>query len=165
MFSSASIIAVVFKILNLLVLLGVVAYIFKKYLLTSIKAAMAERIAQHTLLQEESDALKGAVRELDRVIEQEVAACEHLKKQVVAWRIRVEQELDKQQEYQQEQAARVAALWREKSENVQKEILEHKIVPHAIEAARNEFKEIFTQQTAGTQFIKDALDQLEKSEK
>lgn len=165
MFSDISVIAIVFRFLNLFALLAVIAYVFKKYLLDSIKAMRAERIAQRTLLQEESDALKGAVRELDKVIEQEAAACEHLKKQVMAWRTRVERELEKQEAHKHEQAEKVAAMWREKSDNVHKEILEHKIVPHAVEQAREELERTFANQATGTQFVKEVVDQLHKSRK
>ncbi|HRN78567.1 MAG TPA: hypothetical protein PLU71_04960 [Candidatus Dependentiae bacterium] len=163
MFPSSYVIAIVFRIINFIVFGVVLVYLFKKYLLDSILQMMAQKDAEKKMLHEEADALQETVKELDSMIEREARECEELKRRVIEWRKRVEQELDEQRVSRQEQAEQIRQTMATKAQHLYQQNLERAALPSALEQAREQLHEKFSEKPAGVQYIKSVVDHMKST--
>lgn len=86
MFINQSFVAIVFKLINFFALIGIVGFVFKKYLKADMLAAIEKKKTDHEGLLTQQTTLENKQRNLDALIKQETAHCQELKARIDEWK-------------------------------------------------------------------------------
>ena len=86
MFTNQVIIAVVFRLINFAIVIGVATYLFRKYGSPVVDTMMAQKDAEKELLLSQQLLLEQKQAELDALIRQDIILCESLKLKINEWR-------------------------------------------------------------------------------
>lgn len=92
MFINQVVVAVIFRLINFGVVIGLAVYFFRKYALPLFYTMIAQKDAEKELLLSQQLLLEQKQAELDSLIEQDVFVCESFKLKVDEWRSFVEKE-------------------------------------------------------------------------
>lgn len=86
MFINENYVALTFKLINFAILIGLVAFVFKKYAKKEILFLMNEEEAQHNALLVEQRNLELQQSNLDHIVKEEHSICEQFKITVEKWK-------------------------------------------------------------------------------
>src|SRR5579871_6120569 len=86
MFINENSVAIAFKLINFMALVGLVLFVFKKYAKKDILSLMDQEEAQHNALLVEQKNLEMQQYDLDRIIKKENLACEQFKATIDEWK-------------------------------------------------------------------------------
>src|SRR5579872_5656644 len=133
-------VAALFELINCGVIIGLLTYIFKKYLLGIIYAQMRAQNKYIDDLQESFHMLTRNYQLLDREIEYERQVQYELKEKVMRWRAKVEQLHEQLMHERDERKKIVAEHMIEQNKQVKKYMIYDRVLPRAIEDARAELE-------------------------
>jgi len=148
---------VVFKLLNFIVLAGLLFYIAYVHLLPVIKKQLAKYVAYIEGLRRSHRALKKDARLLKKEMEDDEQQLERLKERVKQWQQNVHEQRNA---LIRERDARKKALLKQFEEHKEQIALYRtykQLVPEAIEEARQELKKKFTKDAAQKSYIKKLM--------
>lgn len=152
-----------FRVINLLVLIALGVYLFKKYFLSSVEDAIAETEAFESGLRQQEGALENRLDELEVEKNMLEAHCSLLKSKIDRWRERFDEVL---QERKQEKFAlqkKISAQRNKQENNVIHAKLLKKIVPSAVQQAKAEFISRYSQEKTGSDYVRNLITTLRKS--
>ena len=92
MFINQVVIAVIFRLINFGIVIGLATYLFRKYGLPIIYDLMAQKDSEKELLLSQQLLLEQKQAELDVLIRQDIILCESLKLKINEWRDAAEKE-------------------------------------------------------------------------
>jgi len=142
-----------FKILNFFVLIGLGAYLFKKYALQKITIGIARKESFIRGLFDRQQELEQQQYELDQIIAKEEYFCLVLKKKIDSWKHQVEKKRKKEQEEQEKYTQIVYTRLKERMKMVVVGQVKEKALQIAVDRARIELKQKFAQEKNSGQFL------------
>lgn len=157
MIFSGPTIVITFRFINLGVIIGLILFVFKKYMLSSIKAKMYAQKALFASLQKSFHMLTRKYQLLDREINQEQQLQFELKEKIMRWRARVEEEHDQLVAQRAERNQLLAAQMKEQVKRVQEQILFKKLLPDVIEQAHKQLEQQFANEKEQEKYITSTL--------
>ncbi len=99
MFINQDIVAIAFRIINFLLLIGLACWVFKKYLKESLLFLIAHKKASDNCLLSQQASLEKQQAELDALLKKELQVCKELKLKIDEWKkvVILERETQEQQ--------------------------------------------------------------------
>ena len=158
-----SVVTILFRLLNFAALVGLFAFIFKKYFKKEIEESIEhdhlEEINQQTRKRE----IEQRGSELSEEITKQQKLCEHLAARTNQWKVAFEKEV--KQKKQEQHVLRNLA--KERAEQQAKTIVYERtvqsVLPKALDKARNKLKESFAASEHGREFVKGIIVHMKKS--
>lgn len=146
-------VAAVFELINCGVLIGLMVYICKNYLLDSIRAQMAAQVKFISSLKESFHTLTRNYQLLDREIEHERQIQYELKEKVMRWRAQVEQLHEQLQHERDERKKIVAAQAKDQIKQIKRHMIYQEVLPRALDDARADLEKKFSDPEAQKAYL------------
>lgn len=146
-------VAAVFELINCGVIVGLMVYVYKKYLLDSIRAQMNAQVKFISGLKESFHMLTRNYQLLDREIEHERQVQYELKEKVMRWRGQVEQLREQLRHEQDERKKIVAAQAKDQIKQVKRHMIYEEVLPRALSDARAELEKKFSDPEAQKAYL------------
>jgi len=86
MFINQNIVAVIFKLINFFTLIGLVLFLFKKYVKADVLFAIEQKKADHEALLRQQISLENQQRNLDEQVQSESIQCQDFKSKIDEWK-------------------------------------------------------------------------------
>jgi len=99
MFINPDVVAIAFRIINFLLLIGLASFIFKKYLKDSLLLLIAQKKSEYNCLLTQQTTLEKQQSELDALLKKELQVCKELRVKIDEWKkiVILEREAKEQQ--------------------------------------------------------------------
>jgi hypothetical protein len=97
MFINQSLVAIIFKFINFFALMGIAAFVFKKYLKADMLTTIEQKKTDHENLLTQQKKLERKQHDLDTLIKQETVRCQEFKAHIDEWKKVTMLEQDKQE--------------------------------------------------------------------
>lgn len=162
MFLDESGVAVLFRLINLSVFIFFVAYIFKKYLLDTIKKRITDEKQTIIDLHHKADTLVSEINSLERAIHQDERTCRELKARVVEWRAQAERVSQERAERKQAQLKTLADHVHTQVEHLQRTRAYESILPTVIDRTHKKLQATFENEAAAHAFISQLITFMQK---
>lgn len=150
-------VAALFELINCAVLIGLIAFLFKKYLLGSIRAQMSAQVEFIGSLRESFHMLTRNYQLLDREIEHERQVQYELKEKVMRWRAQVEQLHEQVQHERDERKNMAASQAKDQIKQVKRHMIYQEVLPRALDDARAELEKKFSDPQAQKEYLAHAV--------
>lgn len=139
----AEAISIFFRLLNFAVLFALLGYLFKQYVLPTLKADMqAQQAVQHALEQE-----RDVLAERQTIVDKEIGAQEHVRDQLLqkiqVWQAHFNEEAHKRSIEKELLQVRLATRMQEQRNHYALEQMQRKIIPSALKNAREQLNKDF----------------------
>ncbi len=151
-----------FKLLNFVVLFGLILYVVKVYLMPDLRAQMAKYIAYIAGLRSSHRALKKDERILQKAISDDEKQQEQLKENVKRWQSVVSEQREHLLREREERKDALLKRFEDHKEQISLYRTYKQVAPEAIEQARKELKKHFAQAATQQQFIKKIIVDMRK---
>lgn len=157
-----TIISYLFRIVNFIVFIGLMYYLFKKYLLGSIEDSMSEQEAYENGLKQQAGSFESRLHELKVEKESLKNHCALLTSKVTRWEQHFNLELEKR-EQEKEQLLLAINKNREKQNAFlsQHKLLEQTL-PTALAQAQKSFEALFSDEKEQTQYLRSLIAKMSK---
>jgi len=155
-------VAAVFELINCGVIIGLITYVFKKYLLGIIYDQMRAQSKYIDSLKESFHMLTRNYQLLDREIEYERQVQYELKEKVMRWRANVEQLHEQRMRERDERKKIVAEQAIEQNKQVQKYMIYDQVLPRAIQDARAALEKQCADPEVQKKYLSHSLNMLRK---
>ena len=129
MFSNTVLIAGLFRFINFFILIGLVAYFFKKYLLGQIIQAIEEKNARHKALETEQLKSHHTAQVLEQQFKNQQEQYEHLLQRVASWEQATQQDRLKQLEQKKKEKKCLMRLLKKKHKHLKNDDFIKKLCP------------------------------------
>ena len=154
------IVSIVFRIINLLILVAIGAYIFQRHMFKQLKERYADYKQQLRFLRTRTRSLEKEKDELATLIEQDSALCQQLKKRVAVWQRTVKEEAAMQAD---EHAAYIAAI--KKRSAIQEEqltlnVARKTVMPTVIQKLQSDMAKTFADGATQQRYLKKIVGRL-----
>ncbi|TET33958.1 hypothetical protein E3J61_03505 [Candidatus Dependentiae bacterium] len=143
-----------FKLLNFVVLFGLILYVVKVYLMPDLRAQMAKYIAYLAGLRSSHRALKKDERKLQEAIRDDTKQQEQLKENVKRWQSVVNEQREDLLREREDRKGVLLKRFEEYKGQIALYRTYKQVAPEAIEQARRELEKRFAQDAAQRKFIK-----------
>lgn len=163
MLITGSVVAFVFRLINLAALIAVLVYLVRKYGLPELNKALAEQEQAVTDIKQQTQDLHTHAHKLDADLSAQEQLANELIRKVHAWKTQFEaQTVQHEQERERliESAHQKAAI---QQQTIRQLHLQNKVLPVAIEHAQKTLEQQFSSDQAGKQYIKSVINALERS--
>ena len=151
-----------FKLLNFVVLFGLILYVVKVYLMPDLRAQMAKYIAYIAGLRSSHRVLKKDERILQKAISDDEKQQEQLKENVKRWQSVVSEQREHLLREREERKDALLKRFEDHKEQISLYRTYKQVAPEAIEQARKELKKHFAQAATQQQFIKKIIVDMRK---
>ncbi len=155
-------IVILFKLLNFVVLAGLIMYVVMVYLLPDLRSQMKKYISYIAGLRSSHRTLQKDERILHKAMSEDGKEQEQLKKNVMRWRARIQEERDALLCEREDRKDALLKRFEEHKEHIALYRTYKKVVPEAIEQARQELLKRFARDAIQQQFIKKIMLDLRK---
>lgn len=155
-------ITVLFKFLNFVLLLGLMLYGVKVYLLPGLKEQLTKYRAYLEGLRRSHRALQKDANVLKKGMSEDEEQQERLKKQVKQWRTVVQEQRDDLVREREERKEALLKRFKENKEQISLYRTYKQVVPEAIEQSRKELTKQFAHNAQQERFIKKIMIDLRK---
>ncbi len=146
-----------FKLLNFVVLFGLILYVVKVYLMPDLRAKMAKYIAYIGGLRSSHRALKKDERMLQKAMSDDEKLQEQLKENVKRWQSVVNEQRENLLREREERKDTLFKRFEDHKEQIALYRTYRQVAPEAIEQARGELEKLFAQDAAQRKFIKKIM--------
>lgn len=154
---------ILFRLLNFAALMGLFAFIFKKYMYhdieESIKHDQLEEININTRISE----IDHRGSELSEEIIKQEKLCKHLVTRADQWNSAFEKEVKEKQNEQQALHKKIVVRAELQAQTIANERMIHAVLPKAIETARNKLTQSFASETKSNEFVQGIIAHMKKS--
>jgi hypothetical protein len=157
MISTEQIVIIVFRLINLGVVIGLLGYIFKKYVLSTIKNHIAEKNAYVRGLQEQYRSLLYQQEQGLVVAREEALVCEQLKQQVTRWKQVVEKEQQVRSEEKEERKRMFEEHRAHKEQQIALLYVKKQAIPRIIQNVEKELQQRFADEKVGRQYVQTII--------
>jgi F0F1-type ATP synthase membrane subunit b/b' len=162
MLNSETIISIFFKILNFGVLIGLGVYIFKRYFVQNINDQIDAKQNMIAQLQGNNQALKQEEHDIAHAAEQQHQLSEQLVQKIALWRAAHTHEMArKKAEYEEIYKNRIKKIAKQE-EIYALDVVQKKVVPSAIEQAREMLQQHSMSLDVQQRYTTDILDYIER---
>lgn len=163
MFDNTSIIDLLFRFINFGILIALGVYGFKRYALTQIRQAIAEKDAQKDHLHQAQTKAQRALETINHALRNQQIENEYLLSRVTAWELAIEKEREekKQQAVVQEKLLREQAT--QKAHALERMRLYQEVIPAARAKAHQELEKYFTTEHHQQEFLQNVIMTLEET--
>lgn len=151
-----------FKLLNFVVLLGVIFYVFRKYLLPGLKKELADYVAYLDGLRRSLQMLQNDVYVTQKAIESDIVTQEQLKEYVKRWHAAVAEQRAVLIREREERKGALIKRYEEHKEQIAFYGSYKRLVPEVIEQVRADLIKLFTNETKQQRFITTMMRDLPK---
>jgi septal ring factor EnvC (AmiA/AmiB activator) len=142
-----------FQLINLSVFIFFIWYVFKKYVVETIRKQIADKHRAMVDLQDKASALVKDIQVISQAIQHDVQICHDLKTRVVKWRARVEQ-IEKERDIEkQEQKQVLVEHARIQSIYLQGKNAYERILPLVIDQTHTKLEQKFEDDALAETFI------------
>ena len=86
MFINQDIVAIVFRIINFILIIGIASFVFKKYLKDNLLFLIAQKITKHNCLLTQQTTLEKQQSDLDALLKKELLMCKEFKLKIDEWK-------------------------------------------------------------------------------
>lgn len=153
MFINQVIIAVVFRLINFGIVVGLATYLFRKYGLSIVDAMMAQKDAEKELLLSQQLLLEQKQAELDNLINQDVLLRESLKLKVNEWKDVAEKERIVREKYLLKRNEMLAIKRRKKAELLAQVHLQKTVATAVLVDLQKSLTDRFEKDEAGQAYL------------
>lgn len=157
MYDINSLVAILFRIINFSVFVGIAIYFFKKKVVTSAKEKINEKEVYLKSLQEQDRMLDNQYYQLADQLRKQNEQCHVLLQKIKSWKAADQDVREKKIQQQQYDQARMQS----RAELIQKMINQKKIeryaLQKAVDNAKQELQKKFSKQAVGEAFVHDIL--------
>jgi hypothetical protein len=153
MFTNQIIIAVIFRLINFGIVIGLATYLFKKHGLPLIDTIMAQKDAERELLLSQQLLLEQKQAELDDLIKQDIILCESLKVKINEWRDVVAQEQSAQEKDHLKRSETLATKRRKKSELLARVCLQKTVAASVLADLQRSLTDRFEKDDVGEAYL------------
>ena len=158
-----SIITIIFRILNFAALIGLFAFMFKKYFRKEIETSIEnDRLAEinlHTRIIE----IEHRGSELSEEIIKQEKLCQHLVARTDQWKVAFEKDIKLRQLEQQALRKLMAERAERQAKSIAYERVIQAVLPTALERARTRLAKSFANPADGKEFVQTILNHMKKS--
>ena len=153
-------IANIFKIINLVLIVFVIAYVFKKYVLDTIKAQMLEEILKTHNLEQDIISNKKQVSSIKLEIEKQEKDNKIILKKIKQWADAVSQENKKLELFLDSNLVKAQERVVVQQKNLEEDVVKKRAVPLVIEQLKNIAYNKFNNKTEQEKFSEDVINYL-----
>ncbi|MCK9544057.1 MAG: hypothetical protein M0R03_18715 [Novosphingobium sp.] len=137
----------IFNILNFLLVVGTIIYVFYKYLLKNILKAFQEDKANIQLMLDQDKSLAIFKEKLDKSIEQQDITGKNLTLKIERWQSYIEAEKEKKIDEYNKYYSKVKSRLKIQHNNYQNQIIQDQISPELFDSLEYEFHDYFKDQS------------------
>jgi hypothetical protein len=153
MFINQLIIAVIFRLINFGILIGLAACFFRKYGLPVVDIMIAQKDAEKELLLSRQLLLEQKQAELDSLIKQDVILCESFKRKISQWRDVVAQERSVHEKDRFKRNEILAIKKRKKAELLSQAYLQKTVAASVLAGLQKSLTDRFEKEDAGEAYL------------
>lgn len=146
-------IIVFFKLVNFGIILFLGAYLFKRYVVPSIRAQMQADTHMFASLQKSYHMLMRHYQLLDKEIEDDRYVQADLKQKIMRWRAHLKQKERELEDERVRRTKRLAHLVARQEKEISTQLLYQQILPTAVNQARDQLEKEFAQESAQEQYL------------
>ncbi len=157
MIHGIKIVELVFQLLNFIVIIGLIGFLFKKYILNGIRAQMRAHESVVVSLKKSFHMLTRNYQLLDREIEHERQMQYELKQKVMRWRADVEQLHEQMTHERNERSKELKVQTEQQIKEIQKHMLYQEALPRALKKARIQLAKQFEDEKAQKEYLHHTL--------
>lgn len=158
-----SLVTIIFRILNFAALMGLFAFIFKKYFRKDIEASIENDRLTEINLNTRISEIEHRSSELSESIIKQEKLCQHLVARTSEWKLAFEKDVKLRQQEQQTLHKRSRERAERQAKTIAHERLVQAVLPKALEAARNKLKKSFETSAHSKEFVQGILAHMKKS--
>jgi len=164
MFISQTIIAIVFRLINFFIFIGLAIYAFKKYAMPTISILMAKKRAEKEFLLSQQISFEKKQHELDELIKKETALCESLKIKINEWRRIAERDCQDKAKERIEQAVRVEKKNYKRAELRERARVQEVVLTTVVSDLSESLPHHFQKESVGNEYINSILQFMDERE-
>ena len=154
---SESLVSIIFRTINTLMVAVCVVYIFKKYALVKIKAAMSKKEQELIDLRLKSIKLELEIKKSELRIKQEEESAVRMQDKIIQWREMVDTMHKVRRTHQELLLSSVMAQQAAKRAYLYSTSIRNQVAPRAIGKAQEQLKKHFESSDAAQQYIADIV--------
>jgi type II secretory pathway component PulJ len=155
------IIRIGFRFINFAALLGLIWFLFKKYMLPYIKTQMHAQDSQETQLRAMHTLLKKDMRAVEQAIVRDQEEQEYLKERIVLWKKQVDAKFARLKSHRDLRIVLLQKRLAAQIKQIQQNQLNEHVLPNAIKQARAQLAQQFRQTNSQEQFMKELMRSLQ----
>lgn len=152
-----------FKFINFAAFIGLGVYLFKRYLLPSLKKQLHEKKVLLQNLENQKQGIKYQLNNLDQAIEQQRYLAEELKRKIAIWTSSVHANNERALHEQATNQAKIDSNNELKNQRLIFEQMNKKLVPKIVAAVKRDLTHEFEQPELINKYMNDILRFIEKS--
>jgi len=160
---NGEIIAIIFRLINFLILIALGIYCFKKYALELIRADMSSEQEHLDGLKAQAEELQQEKRNLEKGIKEDARACSLLREKITTWHIAAEQELHAFKAEREGRIEIVKARAEKQAQTIELYRRQRIIVPAAIEKAQTLLEKTFASKDRAHSYVQQVIAKMEES--
>lgn len=155
--------AIFFRLLNFALLIGVLIYIYKKYIHASLQQAVRQKQIHKEGLQHKENTLQEEWHQLAVHQQAADAYIAQLKERIAVWQQYIQEQQQRREREHQQQCLKQKERIAVQHSYIQSEQLKRLVVPEAVEQATKELQKQFASPEAQRQFIASITQNLQRT--
>jgi F0F1-type ATP synthase membrane subunit b/b' len=160
---NAEIIAIIFRVINFLVLIALGIYAFKKYALELIRADMSAEQEHLDGIKARAQELQQEKRDLEKGIKEDARACSLLREKITTWHSVAEQESHAFRAEREGRIEIVKGRAEKQAQAIELYRRQRVIVPAAIEKAQTLLEKTFASKDRAHSYVQQVIAKMEES--
>lgn len=158
----SNIVAIVFRILNFIVLIGVGIFLFRRYVLPGLKADYNKDKAFKKSLAEQKRLLEERSYELDMRYAQQTIKGDYLKERVIQWQESIAHKKQMRAQEKEQRLYQLTQIYKKQYEHIEKDAIKKQVVPQAFDRACSLLVHEYAQTSAGQQALSSLIQQVQE---
>ncbi len=154
MFINQNIVAVIFKLINFFAIIGLVYFLFKKYVKADLLFAIEQKDADHASLLRQKITLENQLRNLDEQVQSESIQCQDLKSKIDEWKRKVNLE----KEVHEKELSTLLLIAKKRRTEVACKQENQRVQNHVIDAVADDLKKTISHDFSHSKKGNDYLD-------
>ncbi len=160
---NSEIIAIIFRLINFLILIALGIYCFKKYALEVIRGNISAEQEHLDELKARAQELQQEKKNLEKGIKEDGRACSLLREKIATWHIAAEQESDAFKAEREGRIEIVKARAEKQAQAIELYRRQQIIVPAAIEKAQTLLEKTFASKDRAHSYVQQVIAKMEES--
>lgn len=157
MIDYTNLVELVFKIVNFIAIIGLLAFIFKKYLLGTLRDQMHTKELVVEKLKKAFHTITRNYQLLDREIDHEQQQQRELKDKIVRWRADIDQQHEQLAQERNERSSKLKVQMLQQIKEIQKYVLYKQVLPQAVEQARSQLAKKFDDEQQQKEYLSELM--------
>lgn len=158
-----SLVAIIFRILNFVALIGLFTFVFKKYFRNDIEQTIENDRLEKINLNTRISELEHRGSDLSEEIIKQEKLCAHLISRTDQWKAAFEKDIEQRRQEQQVLHIKATERAERQAATIVRERLIKAVLPKALDSAHNQLEESFEKSEHGKDFVRSILAHMKKS--